>query len=183
MPRLFIAIPLPDDIRAALVHLRSGIPGARWLPESNLHLTLRFIGDVHRDEADDVADALGQIEAPAFDMSIEGVGMFGERKRPRILWAGIARNDALVHLQRKVESAVVRAGLGPEERRFTPHITLARLKGAKHGPIQTFMADNTLVRLGPVEVDAFNLYSSIRTPDGPHYALEAEYPLLFSNLF
>lgn len=182
MPRLFVAIPLPDTVRRTLAGVQAGIPGARWIPEENLHLTLRFIGECSDAEADDYAEALDGVRAAPFDVVVEGVGRFGDGRRTRLLWAGIRREETLAHFQRKVESALVRAGLPPEARKFAPHITLARLRDASPGPVQGFLAGNALLQAGTVDVDRFGLYSSLLMPEGAIHTLEAEYPLSFNIL-
>jgi len=182
VPRLFVAIPLPGPVRRKLAGLQAGIPGARWTPEENLHLTLRFIGDCSDAQADDYAEALDSLNLPPFEIVIEGVGRFGDGPRTRLLWAGVRRDEALVHLRRKVESALVRAGAPPDARKFAPHITLARLRDASPGPLQAFLADNAVLRMEPVDVDHFGLYSSLLMPEGAIHTLEAEYPMSFNAL-
>ena len=103
--RLFVAIALPDEARAALAHFASGLPGARWVDAESLHLTLRFIGEVGRGEAEDLDAALSGIYAPAFDLAFAGLGTFGNDRAQRALWAAVAANGALDHLRDKVESA------------------------------------------------------------------------------
>ena len=117
---LFVALPLPAAIRERLAGLGGGVPGARWTEVQNLHLTIRFIGEVENGLLPDIDAALAGVSAPAFDLVLDGVGQFGSSSRSRILWAGVERNDALFHLNQKVELALVRAGLPPEERRHPP---------------------------------------------------------------
>lgn len=183
MIRLFVAITLPEAIRLRLAGLCAGIPGARWVGEENLHLTLRFIGDVDNGVAEDVDAALTRIRAPAFDITLEGVGYFGKASQARILWAGIRKCGALSHLQAKVESAVTRSGLPPEERKFSPHVTLARLKGAQAGRLERFVAENAGFRAGPIAVDRFVLYSSFLSRAGAIHTPEADYPLAAPERF
>src|SRR5436305_12787539 len=114
MIRLFVALDLPEDIRARLLALQGGVPGARWSTNEQLHLTLRFIGEVDGNVAHDVDDALAVIREPPFSLELSGVGEFGGKK-PRALWAGVKTNDALLHLQRKIETARQRSGHPPEQ--------------------------------------------------------------------
>jgi len=174
--RLFVAIALPDPVADGLVMMQGGIPGARWSTREQLHLTLRFIGDVDGRDAGAIDDALASIRAPRFTLELKGVGEFGG-KNPRALWAGVRDEAPLVHLQRKVESAVQRVGLAPEERKFSPHVTLARLKGASGERVITFLAHHALYASGPLEVNAFILYSSLTTPNGSRYRAERAYRL------
>lgn len=177
MLRLFVALDFPDDIRRRLAGLGGGVPGARWTEAENLHLTLRFIGEVPDDLAGDIDAALADVAAPAFELTLDGVGVFGSGRASRVLWAGVERSEPLVHLQAKIESALVRAGLEPEERRFTPHVTLARLKDASQDRIGRFIAERGLFRAGPFPVDHVTLYRSHLGRTGPVYEAIAEYGL------
>jgi len=130
MVRLFVALRPPPAIRALLADAMDGVPQARWQDDDQLHLTLRFIGEVDRPVAEDVAAALVQVHAPVPTVRISGVGVFDRRGRVDTLWAGVSPHDALAHLHRKVDQACVRAGLPPESRAYQPHVTLARLPGS-----------------------------------------------------
>ena len=157
--------------------LGGGIPRARWVPSENLHLTLRFIGEVDEGRMEDVDEALQSVTAPGFDMFLEGVGYFGRPRAARSIHVGIARNPALCHLHDKIESALVRARFEPEGRKFTPHVTLARLDNAPVSRIMAFVAGNNLFREGPIMVARFALLSSFRGGNGSIYRAEQYYPL------
>ena len=176
MMRLFVAIALPDSVADGLVMLQGGIPGARWSTREQLHLTLRFIGEVDGRDAAAIDDALAAIRSPGFALELKGVGEFGGRN-PRALWAGVRDEGPVVHLQRKIESAVQRAGIAAEERKFSPHITLARLRGAPRDRVITFLSAYALYASGPFEVNGFVLYSSTLTPNGSLYRPERSYRL------
>ena len=178
MIRLFVGLELPEQIRRALAGLQSGIPGARWVAPENLHITLRFIGDVPDDQAEDIDTALRHLHAPAFTLEISGVGHFGKGRNARAIWAGIDRNPALERLNERVETALLRAGLPPETRKFSAHVTLARMRAAPIGRVRDFLAAHGPFRAGPVAVDSFALFSSILGREGPVYHVEAEYPLI-----
>ena len=177
MIRLFVALPLPAAIRERLAGLGGGVPGARWTEVQNLHLTVRFIGEVENGLLPDIDEALAGVSAPAFDLVLDGVGQFGSNNRSRILWAGVERNDALFHLNQKVESALVRAGLPPEERRYSPHVTLARLHNAPQERVGRFMQDRGLFRAGPIPIEHFTLFESRPGRSGPVYDPLGDYPL------
>ncbi len=177
MPRLFVAIELPEDVRERLAGLCNGLPGARWVPPENQHLTLRFIGEIPASEMPDLIGALARITAPNFALSISGVGFFGQRKRARLAWAGVEKNPALIELQRRVEAAVQRAGLPVEERKFSPHITLARLKVTRPDRLGGWMEAHNLFRAGPFPVTRFVLFSSFLSQSGAIYTAEAEFDL------
>ena len=174
--RLFVALSLPDVVRNSLLALQGGVPGARWQTREQLHLTLRFIGEVDGREMAAIDDALAAISAPAFALELKGVGSFGGRT-PRDLWAGARSNDALNHLQRKIESALQRIGLPAETRKYTPHVTLARLKGSQNGRVADFLTHHALYASGEFPVEGFILYSSKTTSDGSIYRAEKAYPL------
>ncbi len=177
MIRLFIALSIPESVQLRLSSLYGGVPNARWVKPENLHLTLRFIGEVENGAADDLDAALSGIVAPVFDLCISGVGHFGKADAARTLWAGIETNDALNQLQAKVESAVVRAGLPAAQRRFLPHITLARPKRSPANRVEQFVADHAGFHAGPIIIDHVTLYSSFLSSSGAIYRPEAEYPL------
>ena len=174
--RLFVALCLPDAVAAGLWPLQGGVPGARWQKREQLHLTLRFIGDVDGREAAAIDDALAGIAAPAFDVTLKGVGSFGGRT-PRDLWAGVVPSEPLAHLQRKIESACQRSGLAADGRKFVPHVTLARLKGAPFGAVGAWLAHYGLYASPAFAVESFALYSSKLTSDGSLYRIEKDYPL------
>ena len=176
MQRLFVAIALPDDVARSLAPLQTGVPGARWQSREQLHLTLRFVGEVDGRDANAVHDALSRIEAPTLTLALHGVGEFGG-KRPGALWAGVRPNEALMHLQRKIETALQRVGQPAERQRYTPHITLARLRGAQPGHLVDYLTDHALFSSGPFTVQAFILYSSLLTSDGSIYRAEHAYRL------
>jgi len=178
MLRLFVAVPLPEAVQEQLEQIAFGIPGAAWVPGENMHFTLRFIGDVSNADAADIDDALLSVRAPAFDLTIEGVGHFGSLRQTRALWAGVARNPALVHLRDKIESAVVRSGQPPEGRKFVPHLTLARFKAETGHHLANFLAEHNLLKLGPIHVDRFTLFQSHLKRDGSLHEELADYPLV-----
>jgi 2'-5' RNA ligase len=175
--RLFTALELPDTAKTFLAATAGGVPGARWVPTENMHITLCFIGNVDEATAGDLAAALSAVRVPAFDVAIEGAGYFSRGPKPTMLWAGVARSEALTHLQEKIESALVRAGAAPEARKFTPHVTLARLNGAPRTRVEAFVADHALMRLPPFRASHFTLFSSYLGHDHPTYVAETTYPL------
>lgn len=176
MIRLFVALEIPEAIRQRLVLLQGGVPGARWQDTEQMHLTLRFVGEVDEDVGHDIDDALAMVRAPSFPLEIAGVGEFGG-KIPRALWAGVRPNEALLHLQRKIETALQRLGLPAEERKFSPHITLARLKNAPRAKVIEFLTHHALFASGPFPVDRFALFSSELGSNGSVYHVERTYAL------
>jgi 2'-5' RNA ligase len=176
MIRLFVAIEIPETVTESLARLESGVPGARWQTREQMHLTLRFIGEVDERDAASIDDALSAIHEPRFTLELKTVGEFGGRN-PRALWAGVVSNDALKHLQRKIETALQRLGLEAEERKYTPHVTLARLRGTPPGAVMDYLTDHALYASGPFEARAFTLFSSHLSANGSIYTPERVYPL------
>lgn len=177
MMRLFVALPLPEAIRDRLAAMAGGLDNARWVEPENLHLTLRFLGELDGREAQDVDAELGAIRAPAFDLELAGLNTFHNGKKVNALWVGVDAPDELPRLQTKVEKAVQRGGLDGERRKFRPHVTLARFKSSPGPKLETYLQEYGLFRSGPIHVDRFVLYSSKLTQNGPIYRAEAEYPL------
>jgi len=177
MLRLFVAVPLSEEVQDRLANLYRGIPGARWIDPDNLHLTLRFIGDVNEDTAEDIDDCLAAISMPAFELTIAGVHYFGKLHKARAVYAGVERSEPLRILYDKVEGALARAGIGKEERKFTPHVTLARIKGETGHHLTNFLAEHNLERIGPFPVTEFVLFSSHLSSDGAIHERLVEYPL------
>ena len=177
MIRLFVAIELPGPIRARLAGLCAGVPGAKWVAPENMHLTLRFIGEVDDALAMDIEAALGRVAAPPFRIRLGEIGHFGSRGKVRALWAGIEACAGLEHLRGKVESALVRAGLEPEGRKFTPHVTLARLRDARLSRVREFLGTGNPIVAEPVPVERFVLYSSFLAREGAIHRIEATYDL------
>lgn len=177
MPRLFIAVDLPEEASESLQALSFGIPGAKWIRPEQLHLTVRFIGDVDGGLFHDIRDILAGVEAGPFSLQLKGVGCFPPRGAPRVLWVGLEKSEELHRLRRKIDTRLLQAGLEPEGRKFSPHITLARLKNSPVQKIMNFLAGNNLFRLAPFQVEDFKLYSSTLTPKGAHHRVERIYPL------
>jgi 2'-5' RNA ligase len=178
MIRLFVGLELPASLRQRLSVLAGGIPGARWVPAENFHITLRFVGEVPPHRAEEIDHALSAVGAGAFPLSLSGVGTFSKGGRAIALWAGVERSAALEHLQTKVETALQRAGEPAERRRFSPHVTLARLSDiVVEAKLGAFVQANNLFRAGPFEVGHFTLFSSRLGREASVYTAEVEYPL------
>lgn len=177
MPRLFAGIELPDDVRDELRRLKAPIPGARWIDAGNLHLTLRFAGDLDPVRASEFAAALSEINASAFSLTIAGTGTLGGNT-PAILYAGVAKCPELEALQRATEKAARRAGLPPETRSFKPHITLARLNHAREEALARYLERHARFSAGAMFVSQFVLFSSRPNVGGGPYAVEEAFHLI-----
>lgn len=176
MHRLFVAIRLPPPVRARLLGLMGGVAGARWQTEDQLHLTLRFIGEVDRHLARDIDAALSSVHHPPFEIALNGLGAFDRRGEPVTLWAGLAPQEPLHALHKKVDQALVRVGVEPDRRAYMPHITIARLPRGT-GPVQSLIEQSGGVTSPPFAVDQFCLYESRFTPEGPQYDILERYRL------
>jgi 2'-5' RNA ligase len=179
MIRLFVALPLPAELRAQIAVLAGGrgIPGAKWVPPENYHLTLRFIGEVEPWRAQEVDEALAGIRASGFELSLRGLGIFEKGGKVQALWVGAEKSEGLSFLQGKVETALQRVGLEPERRRFSPHVTLARTDKAAQEKVVAYLQAHNLFRASPVMVDSFTLFSSRLGKEAAVYVPEVEYAL------
>ncbi len=176
MHRLFVAVRPPPEVRRQLLGLMGGVRGARWLDEEQLHLTLRFIGEVDRHLARDLHAALGAVHHPGFAIALNGLGVFERRGEPVTLWAGVVPQEPLRTLHNKVDQACLRAGVEPDRRAYFPHITIGRL-GRGAGPVQPLLESAGGVAGAPFRVEEFCLYESQLTPRGPIYSIAERYPL------
>ena len=176
MPRLFTGLEIPPDMGQALSSLRGGLPGARWIDPKNYHLTLRFIGDVDDSLAQEVALMLGRVRRGAFDLHFDGVISFGGRK-PRAVVAAVPPVQALLEVQAEQERLMQRIGLEPEGRKFTPHVTLARLRDASSFDVADYLSARGYFRTAAFRVSQFVLFSSRNSVGGGPYVVEESYPL------
>lgn len=176
MLRLFVGIEFPPELKLHLSMLETVIPGARWVDPGNFHLTLRFIGEVDEGVAADIDEALVRLRARRFTLQLAGTGVFGGAK-PRALWVGVERHPELVALRDRIEQALIRIGLEPEQRKFAPHVTLARLREPALDKLCAFLAVNAQFRAAPLPVEQFSLIASFPTKAGSIYEDQADYPL------
>ena len=176
MHRLFVAIRPPEPIRDLLIDAMDGGADFRWQDDLQLHLTLRFVGEVERPVAEDLADALGRVRAARFELRIKGVGRFDQRNSGA-LWAGVEPKAPLAALAAKVERACLGVGLEPERRAFHPHVTLARWKGRRSREAEEFVARRRALASEPFAVDEFILFESRLSRHGAHYEAVGTYPL------
>ncbi|NDW06700.1 RNA 2',3'-cyclic phosphodiesterase [Jiella pacifica] len=176
MPRLFTALEIPQDVAVSLSLLRGGLPSARWIDPENYHLTLRFIGDVEPRLADEVVAALDRIERRSFRLTLSGLGAFGNKK-PHSVHAEVAASPDLNALQAEIERACKRLGLPADQRKFVPHVTLARLKNAKPSDVAHYLALRGGFRSRDFRIERFGLFSSRDSVGGGPYVLEEAFGL------
>jgi len=180
MPRLFTALTLPEDVRTQLTGLRGGLRGARFIDPENYHVTLRFIGDVDEPTADEVVDALSRIRRAPVTVKITGLGSFGNRK-PHAVWARVEPTAELMELQAEQERVLQRIGLPPEARRFTPHVTIARLKGTTPRDVAEWLTIRGGFFAPAFLADHFVLLSSKASVGGGPYLVEDTYRLTLAQ--
>jgi len=173
--RLFVAIDLPENVKESLARLCCGLPGARWVKPEQLHLTLRFIGEVDGGVFQDILVGLAEVKGESFTIQLDGVGFFPPRGKPRVVWVGLKRSEQLLQLRSRIESRLVALGLEPEGRKFSPHITLARLKNTQPAKVGRFLENHNLFLSSPFSVQEFFLYSSRLGRNGALHRVEAGY--------
>jgi RNA 2',3'-cyclic 3'-phosphodiesterase len=176
MPRLFTALEIPHSVAQSLSMMRGGLPGARWIDPENYHLTLRFIGDINDALARDIAGLLGRVRRSPFELRLDGLSSFGGRK-PRAVVAAATPIPALIELQAEHERLLRRLGFEPDGRKFTPHVTLARLRESSSRQVADYLTARAHYRSAWFEVSRFVLYSSRSSVGGGPYVVEADYPL------
>ena len=175
MPRLFIAIDLPEDIKEGISPLCTGLPGARWVRDEQLHLTLRFLGDVDHSLFSELYSGLDEVRTKPFPLHIKGLGVFPSGRKPRVLWVGLKKSAPLIELRKKVDSVMRHLDIPLERKRFSPHITIARFSKPPGPRLGDYLVGNNLFRQPPFRVNSFRLYSSILRPEGAIHNCEAEY--------
>jgi 2'-5' RNA ligase len=178
MIRLFIAIDIPEAIRKEVEGMGRTIPNARPVPADQLHLTLKFIGEVDESRILDIDDALKEIILPEFSLSLKGVGTFPPRGTPRILWAGVEPVEGAAALRNSIERTLAAIDIPRDTRKFVPHLTLARLRNCPIQPLQQFLAGNAFLQTPEFPVEDFHLYSSWLTKKGALHTIESSYPLI-----
>jgi RNA 2',3'-cyclic 3'-phosphodiesterase len=176
MPRLFTGLEIPSHVGQSLALMRGGLPGARWIDPGNYHLTLRFIGDIDGALANEIAGMLGRVRRVAFELRLDGLLSFGGRK-PRALVATVQPIAPLMELQAEQERLLQRLGLEPEGRKYTPHVTLARLRESSSRQVADYLSARGHYRSAPFAISRFVLFSSRALVGGGPYVVEESYPL------
>jgi 2'-5' RNA ligase len=177
MTRLFTALEIPSDVAMQLSFLKGGLPGARWIDPENYHVTLRFVGDIDGRTADEITAALDRVYKPVFSLRLSGLDCFASGRAPHSLFARVEPTPALIELQAEHERIMQRIGLAPEARRYTPHVTIARLRGTSSAEAARWLMDHGDFRAPAFDVDRFVLFSSRSSVGGGPYLMEEAYPL------
>lgn len=176
MPRLFAAIVMPEEIATTLDRVRQPTPGAFWIPPTDMHLTLRFVGDVGKGQAREFAEELARIELSAFSLKLDGLGAFGGDE-PRVLWAGVQPSETLDALARACDRAARNAGLPAEGRTWKPHVTLARLRHTPVDAVVRVLSRKATFNTDEFFVGSFALMSAKPGLGGGPYVVEETYAL------
>ena len=176
MPRLFTALEIPRDAALSLSLLRGGLIGARWIDVENYHITLRFFGDIEGHVADEIANALDRVRRPEFMLNLSGVGAFGSKK-PHSVYAGACASPDLNGLQGEIERICQRLGIAPDPHKFTPHVTLARLRNTSPIDVAHYLSARGNFAASPFRVGRFVLMSSRDSIGGGPYVVEEAWPL------
>jgi 2'-5' RNA ligase len=176
MPRLFTGLEIPPEIGETLSGLRGGLPGARWIDPENYHVTLRFIGDIDGISANEIAGVLARVNRKPFDVQVQGLQSFGGKK-PRAVVASVVPSRPLLELQAELERLIRRVGLDPEGRKFTPHVTLARLRDASNQDVADYLSVRGYFPTKVFTASRFVLFSSRASIGGGPYVVEDSYAL------
>lgn len=167
--RCFIAIPLPKSVKQQLGNLQESIENLRWQNINQLHITLKFLGEVSDDKVQDLQAELRKVELSAFSISLKELGYFPKGKKPRVLWAGIEESKPLVKLKKKIEAICAVLNFEADNRPFKPHITLARMKGTSENDVMAFIKQHKQFDIQDVPVEEFVLYESRLHSDGAEH--------------
>ena len=178
MTRLFVAIDPPSEVRTEIAAVCSGIDGARWVPAAQFHVTLRFLGEVEPEQAGRIASSLESVRHRAFTVAFARAGRFPPRRSPRVIWVGLEPEEPLISLHDGIESALRSAGIAADEKPFSPHLTIARLReDASRGAVERWLETWSAFGAGPFSVSEFSLYSSVLGPAGAQHRKVASYDL------
>lgn len=175
--RLFTAISLPDDTKEQLHRLMKPLDKVRWLDHTQLHITLKFLGETDPAQLKELIKQLNTVDKPPFGFAINGLGYFPEGDHPRVIWAGIEDESPIVELHRSIEKACRKAGFDREDRPFKPHITLGKAKGASRDVVLPFVKEHNGLYISDVPAEEFILYESRLNSDGAVHEPCAQFPL------
>jgi len=173
----FIAIDLPIEVRDELMLIAAGVPGAYWVDEEQLHLTLRYLGEIDGVVLRNLQGALDRIESHAFPLQLQGVGFFPPRGEPEVLWVGVDKSQPLTDLRHRIDALATRLGVPADRRKYTPHVTLARLHDSPDSRLARFATEQALFKSAVFTPLSFSLFASRRTPTGSEYQRIAAYVL------
>jgi 2'-5' RNA ligase len=176
--RLFLALTLPAAVRDVLAGMATPLPGVTWTRPGQLHVTLRFLGDVSEEIVEPMSARLAEIRVEPFILPLEGLGTFPPNRPPRVLWIGVgAGHPRLFQLRQRIDDALLASGLQLDVRTFHPHVTLARCAETAAAAIGHWLHDHRETTAPPFRVEAFDLYASRLEPAGAVHTLKRHFPL------
>lgn len=178
MIRTFIAIPVPQKITPFLHAMGGSLPGAKAVPPEQIHITIRFIGEIEWLLFQDIMESLHQVKQEKFQIAIKGVGHFPPRGKPRVLWAGLNEKNNISQLKNRIDRQLKSCGIPPDSRKFSPHVTFARLKSTSLQRVTEFLSGNAFLEFDEFTVSEFHLYSSKLNNKGAIHTIEEKYPLM-----
>ncbi|MCM2270988.1 MAG: RNA 2',3'-cyclic phosphodiesterase [candidate division Zixibacteria bacterium] len=177
MYRIFVGLELPTLVTDQLARISCGLPGARWIEPKQMHITLRFIGEVDGGVFDDALNALDTVSFDPLELQLKGVGFFPPRGRAETLWVGVPNPEPLSALKTKIDASLARAGIEREQRKFVPHVAIARLRDCQSSKLGQYIVEYSLFESAPFQVERFHLYSSALSSSGAIYRIEGSYSL------
>lgn len=170
--RLFIGLELPPATRDLLARLDPQVAGVRWIRPEQMHLTMSFLGQLDEEREGKLRAALARVQVGAFFLPLEGVGAFGG-ERPSVVWAGVGRGHPhLFALHKRIQDAVLQAGLEPDLRPFHPHVTLGRARNVARHDLKAFLQKFERAEFDFVRIAGFTLFSSVLSAEGASYSVE-----------
>jgi 2'-5' RNA ligase len=177
--RLFIAIPFPEPLREQLANLCEPMRSISWTRPGQLHLTLRFLGDVDEEPRESIDAGLDRVRVEPFLLSLAGVGAFPPRGAARVIWVGMGHAHPRLHqLRQQIDDVLLATGLALDVRLFHPHVTLGRVRNdAAPGAATEFLKRHRDFEAAPFRVEAFQLCASELQPGGAVHTLKREFKL------
>lgn len=183
MPRLFVALAMPEEIGGELDRLCTGLPAVRWTDADDFHLTLRFIGEVDHPTFYEIGENLASIQLAPFELALRGLGTFPPRGAPHTLWVGVEESEGLQQLRRRIDRSLRETGVEAERRNFVPHVTIGRFREPPpEDRFGSWLARRSLFRTASFPVSGFNLYSSVLRPEGALHHIEAAYDFVTGTM-
>lgn len=182
MPRLFVALDLPDAVKQQITELCAfGLPGVSWVKLEQFHLSLRFIGEVESNRMDDIITCLSKVRASSLFINLKGVGTFPPNKTPRVIWVGVQKNELLLQLRNKVEFQLNQIGIPAERRKFHAHVTIGRVKSKKIKRMGSYLPHYDMFQAQSIALSEFTLFSSLLSPQGAIHTKVKNYQLITSS--
>ena len=172
MIRVFIGLDLPEDIKRSLGLLKSSVRGAKWVPLENLHITIRFIGEVPENILQNIKEELREISFYNFKVKFKDIGHFSAKSTPKVIWVGLDPLEEIMELREKIDEALTKANIPLEKKKYIPHVTLARLKGSKFPEVAEYLQQGMGFFTREFEIGEMILYSSKQKEEGSVYSVE-----------